>query len=129
MTYIQNIVIHILLDDEPRSTAKAQSFALTDGMEPQSLMFADTLSGLHFNHIASFFAQISTDVIIIINLSKKADSLTILSLGINQMFLFCYLTNFIFNVMTDRENRFFQLPTLYLSQKIGLVLYWVRTCN
>lgn len=107
MTYIQNIVLHILLDDEPRTATKAQSLALTDGMEPQSLMFANALSGLHLNHIARVLAQISADVIIIVNLPQKADSLTILALGIDEMFLFCYLTNFVFDVMTDRENRFF----------------------
>ncbi len=107
VTHVENILLHILLDYKPRSAAEAQSLALADGMEPQALVFADTLARLQFNHVARFFAQVPADVIVIVNMSKKADSLTILALGINEMFLFCYLTNFIFDVMTDRENRFF----------------------
>ena len=54
----------------------------------------------------ALLAQVSADVIVIVDLSQEANSLTILALGINEMFLFCYLTNFILDVMTDRENRF-----------------------
>jgi len=106
MTHIQNIVLHILLNHEPRTTAEAQTLALTDGVEPQTLVATDALTRLHLNHIARLLAQVSADVIVIVNLPQEANSLTILALGINQMLLFGYLTNFIFDVMTDRENRF-----------------------
>ena len=32
-------------------------------------------------------------------------------------------------MMAARENRFFQLPALYLSQEIGLVFYRIRTVS
>ena len=69
-------------------------------------MGADSLARLHLYHVARFLAQVPADVIVIVDLSQEANSLTILALGINEMFLFCYLTNFILDVMTDRENRF-----------------------
>ena len=106
MTHIQNVVLHILLNHEPRTAAEAQTLALADGVEPQTLVAADALARLHLNHIARVLAQVSADVIVIVNLTQEANSLTILALGINLMLLFGYLTNFIFNVMTDRENRF-----------------------
>ncbi len=106
MTHIQNVVLHILLNHEPRTAAEAQTLTLSDSVEPQTLVAADALARLHLNHIARVLAQVSADVIVIVNLPQEANSLTILALGINQMLLFGYLTNFIFNVMTDRENRF-----------------------
>ena len=45
------------------------------------------------------------------------------------MLLFGYLANLILDMMTDRENRFLQLPALYLSQEIGLVFHGIRTRN
>ena len=106
MTHIQNVVLHILLNHEPRTAAEAQTLTLSDSVEPQTLVAADALARLHLNHIARVLAQVSADVIVIVNLPQEANSLTILALGINQMLLFGYLTNFIFDVMTDRENRF-----------------------
>ena len=106
VTHVENILLHILLDYEPRSAAEAQTLALADGVEPQTLVASDALARLHLNHVARVLAQVSADVIVIVDLSQEANSLTILALGINEMFLFCYLTNFILDVMTDRENRF-----------------------
>lgn len=37
VTHVENVLLHILLDYEPRSTAEAQPLALADGMEPQAL--------------------------------------------------------------------------------------------
>ena len=127
MTHIQDIVLYILLNHKPGTAAKAQALALADGMKPQTLVLAYALARFHLYDIARLFAQITADIIIIINLSQKADSLTVLALGIYQMLLFGYLANLILDMMADRENRFFQLPALYLSQEIGLVFHRIRT--
>ena len=37
---IQDIIGNVLLDHVPRPTAKAQAMTLSDGMKPQSFMFA-----------------------------------------------------------------------------------------
>ena len=102
VTHVENVLLHILLDYEPRSAAEAQPLALADGMEPQALVGADSLARLHLNHVARFLAQVPADVIVIVDLSQEANSLTILALGINEMFLFGYLTNFI---LSEPENR------------------------
>ena len=106
VTHVENVLLHILLDYEPRTAAEAQPLTLADGMEPQALVGADSLARLHLYHVARFLAQVPADVIVIVDLSQEVNSLTILALGINEMFLFCYLTNLILDVMTDRENRF-----------------------
>lgn len=107
MTHIQDIVLYILLYHKPGTAAEAQALALADGMKPQTLVLAYALARLHLYDIARFLAQITADIIIIINLSQEADSLAVLAFGINQMLLFGYLANLIFDMMADRENRFF----------------------
>lgn len=82
MTHVENIVLHILLYHEPRTAAEAQTLALTDGMEPQTLVATDALARLHLNHIARVLAQVSADVIVIVNLPQEANSLTILRLAL-----------------------------------------------
>lgn len=111
MTHIQDIVLYILLNHEPGTTAKAQALALADGMKPQPLVLAYTLARFHLDDIARFFAQITADIIIIIYLSQEADSLAVLALGIYQMLLFGYLANLILDMMADRENRFFSIAS------------------
>ncbi len=40
MTHVEDVVLHILLDHEPWTAAKAQALALADGMKPQTLVLA-----------------------------------------------------------------------------------------
>ena len=87
-------------------TFDAKSLALTDGVKPQALVLADALARLQLYHIARVLAQITADIVIIINLPQEADALAILALGIHQMLLLSYLSNFIFHMMTDRKYRF-----------------------
>ena len=49
-TDIQDILLHVFLHHEPRTTTKAQSMTLSDGMEPQALMLSDAFSRLQFQH-------------------------------------------------------------------------------
>ena len=37
VTHVENVLLHILLDYEPRTAAEAQPLTLADGMEPQAL--------------------------------------------------------------------------------------------
>ena len=41
MRDIEDVLRHILLDDKPGAAAKAHALALTDGMEPESLVLTD----------------------------------------------------------------------------------------
>lgn len=69
VTHVEDIVLHVLLDNKPRTTAKAQALALSDGMEPQALVLAYLLARLHLDDIARMLAQIATDIIIVVDLS------------------------------------------------------------
>ena len=106
MAHVEDVVLHVLLDDKPWTAAKAQALALTDGVKPQALVLADALARLQLYHIARVLAQITADIVIIIDLPQEADALAILALGIHQMLLLSYLSNFIFHMMTDRKYRF-----------------------
>ena len=52
----KNILLNIFLDHKPRTTAEAQSLALSDGMEPQAFVLTNSLACFQFNHIARLFA-------------------------------------------------------------------------
>ena len=85
MTYIQDIFSYIFLYDEPWTTAKTESLALPDGMEPQSLVFADFLSRLQFDDVTYLFAEVAAYILVIVDISKEADALRILAACIDEM--------------------------------------------
>ena len=53
---IQDVVFHVFLHHIPRTAAQSKSFALTDGMEPMSLMFTQHLTGIYIDDVAFLFA-------------------------------------------------------------------------
>ena len=48
MRHINNVLLYIFLNHEPRATTQAKTFALSDSVEPKPLMFAKNLSRLQF---------------------------------------------------------------------------------
>src|SRR5574344_894910 len=127
MRHIQDVGSHVLLDYEPGATAEAQSLALSDGIKPQTAVLTYLLARLQFYHLAGIVAQISADIIIVIDFTQEADALRILSVCIHQMFAFSYLPPLILHVVADGEERLLQLPVVYLRQEVCLVLHGVRT--
>ena len=83
MRHVEDILSDILLDDEPRATAKAHALSLTNRMEPQALMLANHLTCFELNHIAWLLAKVATDIVVVVNLAQEADALRILSLGVD----------------------------------------------
>ena len=68
MRHIKNITVNILLDHKPRPTREPHTLALTNGMEPQTTMLTNTLTRLQFNDIPWILTQITSDIIIIVDL-------------------------------------------------------------
>ena len=124
---VEDIVGDILLHHEPWSATEAHTLALTDGVEPQPFMFADTLTRFQLNHIARHLSQIATDIVIVTDLPQKANALRVLALGIHQMFALRYLTYLILHIVTNREECLTKLPVVDLSKEIRLIFYRVRT--
>ena len=71
----------VLLDDKPGTSAKAQSLALTNGVEPESLVLANLLARLQFYDIARLLAQVATDVVVVVDFAQEADTLRVLAMG------------------------------------------------
>ena len=66
---IDKVFIYVFADNEPRSAAQSQSFALSYGVEPISFVSADPFSCLHFNDGSFFLAQKAAKEVIIIDFS------------------------------------------------------------
>ena len=96
-------------------------------MEPESLVLANLLARLQFNDVARLFAQVATDVVVVVDLAQEADALRVLAMGWCQVFALGYFAHFLLHHVSDGEESLLQLPVVYLSQKVRLVLYGVRT--
>lgn len=75
MGHIEDIVGDILLDYKPRTTTEAESLALTDGVEPQTLVATYAATSLQLDDISGIVAEITLDVIVVINLAEEAYAL------------------------------------------------------
>ena len=102
---------------------------LTNGVKPQSAVHADFLFRFQFQHFARVFAKKAADIIIIINLAKKANALAVFTFGIDKMFAFGNLSHLSLLVMTNGKYGLLQLPIVYLCKEVGLVFHWVGTRN
>ena len=127
MGNIKDIALYILLDHKPRTTTEAKSLALTDGVEPQTLVAAYAATCVELDNITGIVAEIALDVVVIVDLAKEANALRIFAAGINEMFALCNGTHLVFHIMTDGEKGFLQLPVVDLGKEVGLVLHGVGT--
>ena len=124
---VEDVVGDIFFDDEPGTAGEAHAFALTDGVEPEAFVLTDTTTGFEFDDITGVFTEVTSDIVVVIDLPQKTDALGVLALGIDEVLTLCNLTYFILDVMTDRKNRLAQLPVVNLREEVGLILHGVRT--
>ena len=124
---IEDIVGDILLDYKPRTTTEAESLALTDGVEPQTLVATYAATSLQLDDISGIVAEITLDVIVVINLAEEAYALRILAAGIYKMFALGNGTHLVLHIMSDGKEGFLQLPVVDLGKEVGLVFHGVGT--
>ena len=98
-------------------------------MEPVAAMRAHFLSGFQFYNRPFPLSQETTNEIIIVNLSQKANSLTILSSGTGQSCPACDFAYFLLHQSSDRKHQFGNLQVVYLGQEIRLVFNRVFGCS
>ena len=115
---VEDVVGDIFFDDEPGTAREAHAFALTDGMEPETTVRTDTTTGFEFDDISGVFTEVTSDIVIVIDLPQKTDALRVLALSIDEVLTLCNLTYFILDVMADRKNRLAQLPVVDLREKV-----------
>ena len=126
---VNNVILNILLHNEPGSSSQSQSFSLANGMKPIAAMSTNLLTCFKFDHRPLFFSQKATDKIVIIYLAQKANSLTILPTGTGQSGLQRYLTHFMLHQPTYRKQQFRNLQIVNLGQEISLIFYRVLGCT
>src|SRR5574344_861925 len=125
MRHKQDVSLHILFHHKPRTATKAKPFALTDCIEPQSLVFTYLSSCLYLSHIAGVFSKMGFDIVAEINIAQEADTLTVFPFGIEQMGFLGHLTNLMFPHVTYWEHEFADLKSINLTQEVCLILHGV----
>ena len=70
-----DVVLSVFFYHEPRSAAESEAFPLTDGMEPEALMFSKHFACLYFNDVAFFLSHIFADIVVIVYFAEEADAL------------------------------------------------------
>ena len=68
---VEDVVRDILFDDEPGAAGEAHAFALTDGVEPEAFVLTDTTTGFEFDDITGVFTEVTSDIVIVIDLPQK----------------------------------------------------------
>ena len=126
MRNVDNVLLNVFLDHKPRTATKSHAFALSNGVEPVALVMADELACLQLDDVARQFAQIATEVVVIIDFAQKADALRVFALSVDQMLALGNLTHLILHHVANGEEGFRQLPVVDLCQEVGLVLHRVR---
>ena len=100
LTYIEYVAFHIFFDSVPRTATEAKSVPLTYGVEPQPPVHTDLLARFKFEHVARILTKITSYIIVIVNLPKETNSLTVSPLCIDKMLASGNFTHFIFHIMT-----------------------------
>ena len=86
-------------------------------------MFSYLLSGFKLNNITRFLTEITSYILVIINVTEEANALRILAPGVDKVLAFCNIAHFILYKMADGKDGFLQLPAVNLCEKIGLILH------
>jgi hypothetical protein len=79
LTYIHHVVVNIFLYHIPRASAKAQSFALTYGMKPESIVLANLTACFQLYNGTFSCTKMALYKIVVIYLSQKTDALRVLT--------------------------------------------------
>ena len=94
-------------------------------MKPIAPMLAQLSTRFQLHNIPFPFAKETAHKIIIINLSQKADALTVTTSGAGQSGTQGYVTNLILHQSAQWKHQFGNLQIIYLCQKVGLVFHGI----
>ena len=127
--YENDVLLYILLHNEPRTATQAQAFPLANGVEPKAFVLSDNLTRFDVYNLSLLFAHKTTQEIVIVYLSEEADALTVLASGTRQFGIECNLAHLFFHEMAYRENGMSELFVTELRKEVGLVLDRVFSCS
>ena len=126
MTDIQNITRRILLHHKPRPAAKAKPLALPNGMKPMTLVTTHQAPRFKLNDVALKLSNVSAHILIVVYIAQETDTLRVFAAGIDKVLTLGDLAHLALLVVPYGKDSLAQLPTLYLREKVGLVLHGVR---
>lgn len=117
MTHVKNIALHIFLHHKPGTAPEAKSLALSYGVKPQSLVLTDALARFQLYHITRIVAQVTADIVIVVDLPQETDALAVAALGIDKVFCLGYLTHLVLHMMSNGEDGLAKLPGKICARK------------
>ena len=127
VAHIHHIILHILLHHIPWSATQPKALALTDGVEPESVVLAKFFACFDFNNRALLHAKVATDKVVVVNLSEETDALAVLAVGVGHVHLLSDAAHFPLWQIADGEHQVQQLLVGDLSQEVGLVFHRVNS--
>ena len=96
VAHINHVILRVLFHHIPRTAAQAEAFALSDGVEPKSIVLAEFFAGFNLNNRSLFHAEMTADEIVVVDLPKEANALTIFAIGIGQVRFLSNAAHFFF---------------------------------
>ena len=75
MAYIKDVLVYVFPYDEPGTASEPEPLALSDGVEPQSPVFADLLPSLEFDDVTGLFTQVTAHILVVVDVAQEADAL------------------------------------------------------
>ena len=98
-------------------------------MKPISPVCTDFLSSLPFHNISLSFTKETTNKVIVVDLSQKANALTVTTTGSRQSCIAGNVPYFLFHQSAKGEHQLRYLQVINLCKKICLILYGIDSCT
>ena len=122
---VDDVLLDVFLDDEPRATAEIEAFTLADGVEPEALVLAEDLAGFEFDDRTFLLAKEALDELVVVDLAEEADALRVLAMSRRELGFFGNATHLTFGHRADREKAMADLQAGELREEVGLVFDWI----
>ena len=123
VSYEDDVLADVLLDDEPRSATETKPLALTDGVEPVAAMRAYHLASLDVNDAAFLFTHETAKEIVVVYLTEEADALTVFPSCRGESRLDGNVAHLLLHQVADGEDCVTKLLIRELCQEVSLILH------
>ena len=117
-----DVTFCVFVRHEPRSAAQSESFSLTDGVKPVTLVCAHLLSCFLFNDRSLLLAEVAPHVVTPSRSSEEAESLAVATVCRGQVLFVGDGSDLRFVEMSDGEDRLAELRRSESGEEVCLVL-------
>ncbi len=123
----QDVPLYVFFHHIPWSSAKTQSFALTDGVEPETAVQSQHTTRLSVDDLSRLLAQKFTNIIVVVYFPEETNSLAVFTMGSRETLAFGNGADLIFLQVPYGKTGLAKLPGLQLGEEVCLILDRVWT--